>query len=84
MSAEPVAIEVGVYEAKTHLSQLLDQVAVGRVVRITRHGRPAALLSAVPDQTAPTRRPVGGWEDYVLPNGWDDFTTTDEVDWYGQ
>jgi len=35
---------VGAYEAKTHLSRLLDQVARGETVTITKHGVPVALL----------------------------------------
>jgi prevent-host-death family protein len=35
---------IGFYEARTHLSELLDQVARGKKVLITRHGKPAALL----------------------------------------
>ena len=84
MSAEPEPIEVGVYEAKTHLSQLLDQVAAGKVVRITRHGRAAAVLSRTPDAELPAGRPFGGWESYRLPDGWDDFTADDDVSWYGE
>ena len=37
-------ITVGAYEAKTHLSALLDQVAKGERVTITRHGVPVAVL----------------------------------------
>ena len=37
-------IEVGAFEAKTHLSQLLDRVEQGAVVRITRRGKPVAVL----------------------------------------
>jgi prevent-host-death family protein len=37
-------VEVGAFEAKTHLSQLLDQVERGETVVITRHGRPVARL----------------------------------------
>jgi len=36
--------EVGVHEAKTHLSRLLRRVAAGERIVITRGGRPAALL----------------------------------------
>jgi prevent-host-death family protein len=36
--------EVGAYEAKTHLSQLLDRVAGGERITITRHGGPVADL----------------------------------------
>jgi prevent-host-death family protein len=36
--------KVGVFEAKTHLSALLDRVAAGEHVTITRHGQPIAVL----------------------------------------
>jgi prevent-host-death family protein len=35
---------VGTFEAKTHLSALLDAVAKGERIRITRHGEPVAML----------------------------------------
>ena len=35
---------VGAYEAKTHLPRLLDRVAKGEEIRITRNGRPVARL----------------------------------------
>lgn len=38
---------VGVHEAKTHLSRLLDDVASGEDVVITRRGEPAARLVAI-------------------------------------
>ena len=37
-------ITVGSYEAKTHLAALLDKVAKGERVTITRHGVPVAVL----------------------------------------
>jgi antitoxin (DNA-binding transcriptional repressor) of toxin-antitoxin stability system len=37
-------IEVGAFEAKTHFSQLLDQVEGGAIVKISRRGKPAAIL----------------------------------------
>ncbi|MDB5819180.1 MAG: prevent-host-death family protein [Rhizobacter sp.] len=36
---------VGAFEAKTHLSSLLERVAQGEAFVITRHGRPIARLS---------------------------------------
>jgi prevent-host-death family protein len=36
---------VGAYEAKTHLAQLLDRVAKGERITITRHGVPVATLT---------------------------------------
>ena len=35
---------VGSYEAKTHLPALLDRVAQGEQITITRHGVPVAML----------------------------------------
>ena len=35
---------IGAYEAKTHLPQLLDRVARGEHLTITRHGKPVAQL----------------------------------------
>lgn len=42
-------IEIGAYDAKTRLSELLEQVREGASFTITRHGQPIAEL-----------RPVGG------------------------
>ncbi len=47
--------EVGAYEAKTHLSQLLERVARGDRVVITKHGVPVAVLAPVGRQTDPER-----------------------------
>ena len=38
---------VGAFDAKTHLSALLDRVARGESITITRHGVPAAMLIPV-------------------------------------
>ena len=38
---------VGSYEAKTYLPRLLDEVARGEVITITKHGVPVAVLSPV-------------------------------------
>lgn len=35
---------VGIFEAKTHLSSLLDEVEKGGEITITRHGKPVAKL----------------------------------------
>jgi prevent-host-death family protein len=41
---------VGAFEAKTRLSELLEQVRKGRVFRITRRGRPIAELRPIADE----------------------------------
>lgn len=38
---------VGAFDAKTHLAALLDRVAKGERITITRHGVPAAMLVPV-------------------------------------
>jgi prevent-host-death family protein len=39
---------VGAYEAKTHLSELLERVAKGEKITITKHGVPVAMLVPPP------------------------------------
>ena len=48
---------IGIFEAKTHLSQLVEQVGHGQRFTITKHGRPVAELGPV--QT-PSARPARG------------------------
>jgi prevent-host-death family protein len=43
---------IGAFEAKTHLSELLERVSRGEKITITRHGVPTALLVPV-TETAP-------------------------------
>jgi prevent-host-death family protein len=47
---------VGAYEAKTHLARLLEEVAGGETITITRHGKPIAELR--PASAASRRRPA--------------------------
>lgn len=56
---------VNVYEAKTHLSQLLDRAAAGEEIVIARAGRPVARLVALAEP-APHRRKPGGWQGKVV------------------
>lgn len=46
-------MEVGAYEAKTHLPSLLERVQRGERVTITKHGTPVAMLVPV----APVSKP---------------------------
>jgi prevent-host-death family protein len=55
---------VNVYEAKTHLSQLLDRVAAGEEIVIARAGRPIARLVPLSD-AASQRRSPGAWRGKV-------------------
>ncbi|MEQ8815176.1 MAG: type II toxin-antitoxin system Phd/YefM family antitoxin [Thalassobaculum sp.] len=48
---------VNLYEAKTHLSQLVDRAAAGEEIVIAKAGRPLARL--VPISRRTERRPLG-------------------------
>ena len=41
---------IGAYEAKTHLPRLLDEVAAGEHITITKHGHPVAMLTPLPQK----------------------------------
>jgi prevent-host-death family protein len=43
--------EIGAFEAKTRLSELLERVGRGQVYVITKRGRPVAELRPVPSRT---------------------------------
>lgn len=47
---------IGAFEAKTNLSALLDRVAQGETITITKHGIPAAMLVPV-EQTGGRGKP---------------------------
>jgi len=49
---------VGAYEAKTHFPRLLDRVARGEEIQITRNGRPVARLVPEPAAEQPDIRQV--------------------------
>jgi prevent-host-death family protein len=50
---------VTLYEAKTHLSALVERAAGGEEIVIAKGGKPKAVLAPVPD-TRPERRPGQG------------------------
>ncbi len=47
---------VGAFEAKTHLSELLQRVEAGSTITITRHGKPVARLVPVSDAVDDTQQ----------------------------
>lgn len=70
---------VGVHEAKTHLSRLLQSVAAGEEVVITSRGREVARL------VAPRRRRQLGIDRdrFVVPDDFDAPLRPDELDSFG-
>ncbi len=49
---------VGSYQAKTHLPELIERVAQGEKILITRRGVPVALLTQPPQRAATDVRAV--------------------------
>ncbi|MDP2317628.1 MAG: type II toxin-antitoxin system prevent-host-death family antitoxin [Pseudomonadota bacterium] len=64
---------INIYDAKTHLSELVQRASEGEEILIARNGKPVARL--VPLERAVVRRP-GGWEGkvWLAP----DFDAADE------
>jgi prevent-host-death family protein len=66
-------MEVNIHEAKTHLSRLLERVAMGEEVIIAKAGTPVAKLVAL--ESAPKLRVFGSAKgDFTVP---DDFNDPD-------
>jgi prevent-host-death family protein len=56
---------VGAYEAKTHLPRLLDEVASGETITITKHGVPVAQLVPMPENERPdVGKAIDEWLEY--------------------
>ena len=67
-------MEVNIHEAKTHLSRLLERVAMGEEVIIAKAGTPVAKL--VPLDVRSKRRVLGSAKgEFTVP---DDFDTMDQ------
>jgi prevent-host-death family protein len=66
-------MEVNIHEAKTHLSKLLERVALGEEIVIAKAGKPVARLVAVKDKKQAFRFGSAKGE-FVVP---DDFNEPD-------
>lgn len=68
---------INVYEAKTHLSRLLERVEAGEEILIARAGKPVAKL--VPVEGRPAREP-GRWEGrWWLALDWDSPEVNEQI-----
>jgi prevent-host-death family protein len=64
-------MEVNIHEAKTHLSKLLQRVALGEEVIIAKAGKPVARLVAIKDRKR--KRPLGlAKGEFTVPDDFDD------------
>jgi prevent-host-death family protein len=66
---------VNIYEAKTHLSELVEAAAGGEEIVIAKNGRPKARLAPIP-KSARKRQPSKLMEITFIA---DDFDETDEA-----
>ncbi len=68
---------VGVHEAKTHLSRLLERVEAGEEIEISRRGQVVARLVAAGGRRRPQ---LGGDEGIEIPDDFDDPMPDDWLD----
>ncbi len=72
---------VGSYEAKTHLPRLLDEVAKGETITITKHGVPVAVLRPVTRERAVrTREAITGLRAFRQRHPLDGLTIRQLID----
>jgi prevent-host-death family protein len=82
--------QVSLYEAKTHLSALVEEAAAGEEIVIAKNGKARAKLVPVPQAAqagARTRPPprFGAWDHYgwKIPEAFDDPDPEIEAMFYG-
>ena len=75
---------VGAYEAKTHLAQLLDRVASGESITITRNGKVVAVLCPpqveTPLASVDAMEQILAWRDQQGPTLGGDLTIRDLIE----
>ncbi len=80
--------QVSLYEAKTHLSALVDQAAAGEDIVIAKNGKPRAVIVSLDRAPEPPRRAprFGSWahEAYSLPENFNDPDPEIEAMFYGE
>lgn len=76
-------MEVNIHEAKTHLSRLLERVALGEEVIIAKAGRPVARLVAVNPRSK--KRTLGSAKGkFVVPDNFNEPLPKDIEDLFWQ
>lgn len=64
--------QVSLYEAKTHLSKLVDEASAGEEIVIAKNGKPMARLVALGDAKAKQEpRKLGQWDEANKNFDWD-------------
>jgi prevent-host-death family protein len=70
---------VGLYEAKTHLSELVERAAEGEEIVISKSGKPKARLVPL-DDVRPLREPGHGRGEWKVGNDFDDLLPENVLD----
>ena len=65
-------ITIGVFEAKTHLSAILEQVQAGRVYTISKHGKPIAELVPIIEPPKRARRGTASSDEFFMATDFDE------------
>lgn len=71
---------IGAYLAKTHLPRLLDEVAAGEAVTITKHGVDVAVLRPATRSTMTTAEAVAGLRAFRLDHRLDGLSIRELID----
>lgn len=72
---------VGAYEAKTHLPQLLERVAKGEKITITKHGMPVATLQPADSaKRAPVRDVIDQLKRFRIGHSLDGLSIRDLIE----
>lgn len=71
-NATMAAQAIGIFQAKTHLSELIERVGQGQRFTITKHGRPVAELGPAQAQTARPKRGAARSEEFAMAPDFDE------------
>jgi prevent-host-death family protein len=72
--------QVGVYEAKTQLPRLLDEVEQGETITITRHGRPIARVVPVRGRQRSVKEAIAAIREFRKGHTLGDITTKELIE----
>lgn len=65
-------LTVGIHEAKTHLSRLLERVVAGEEVIISKSGSPIARLTPINKPAQERQAGIDAGKGFVVPDDFDD------------
>jgi prevent-host-death family protein len=72
--------QIGVYQARTQLPRLLDEVERGETITITRHGRPVARLVPVSAPRCSVDEAIAAIREFRKSNRLDGLTISELIE----